>query len=149
MSDADIGFIFPHLTVRESDNEVNIQVGVLSGSLQKEVTLQFFITELNAFGNIYLILQYFIGSFYVVGEDYHKPKMLELTLNFTASTQINIPIINDEVFELTESFLINLSLVGGSTFQNSTRVIILDDDGILSISDTIFKDCCMLLFTLS
>ena len=129
--------------MRESDSEVNIQVGVLSGSLQKEVALQFFIIELNALGNTYLILQYFIDSFYAVGEDYHKPQMLELTLNFTASTQINIPIINDEVFELTESFFVNLSLVGGSTSQNSTRVIILDDDGILSISD-IIKNYCML-----
>ena len=36
--------------MRESDGEVNIPVRVLSGSLQKEVTLNFFITELNAIG---------------------------------------------------------------------------------------------------
>ena len=122
--------------MKESDNEVNIQVGVLSGSLQKEVTLQFFITELNAFSNTYLILQYILYSFsfYAVGEDYHKPQTLERTLNFTTSTQISIPIINDKVFELTESFLVNLSLVGGSISQNSTRVIILDDDGTVNIT---------------
>ncbi len=57
------------------------------------------------------------------------PQSLELTLNFTTSAQISIPIINDDVFELTESFLVNLSLIGGSTSQNSTRVFILDDDG--------------------
>ena len=38
--------------MRENDGQVNIHVGVLSGSLQKEVTLNFFITDLNAFGNI-------------------------------------------------------------------------------------------------
>ena len=50
ISDADIGFISPHFTMRESDGLVNIQVGVLSGSLQKEVTLNFFVTELSALG---------------------------------------------------------------------------------------------------
>ena len=53
ISDAEIGFTSPYFTVRESDGQVNVQVGVLSGSLQKEVMFNFFITDLNAFGNIY------------------------------------------------------------------------------------------------
>ena len=65
--------------------------------------------------------------------------MLQLTLNFTTNIQINIPIINDEVFELTESFLVNLSLVGGSTSQNSTKVIILDDDGTVNIGHSLHQ----------
>ena len=57
ISEADIGFISSHFTVRESDSEVNIQVGVLSGSLQKEVAIKFSVTESNAFGKLYLISQ--------------------------------------------------------------------------------------------
>ena len=75
--------------------------------------------------------------FFAVEEDYHNPQMLQLTLNFTTNVQINIPIINDEVFELTESFFVNLSLVGGSTSQNSTKVIILDDEGTVNIKQSI------------
>ena len=60
ISDAEIGFTSPYFTVRESDGQVSIQVGVLSGSLQKEVTLNFFITDLNAFGNNILYLEEFI-----------------------------------------------------------------------------------------
>ena len=54
--------------------------------------------------------------------------MPKLTLNFSTDTQLSIPIINDDIFELTESFLVNLTLVGG-TSHNSTKVIILDDEG--------------------
>ena len=71
--------------------------------------------------------------FYAVGVDYHQPQVIELTLNFTTNALINISIVNDEVFELTESFFVNLSLVGGSASQNSTEVIILDDDGTINI----------------
>ena len=74
-----------------------------------------------------------IGSFYTAGEDYHRPQSLELILDSTTSAQISIPIVNDDIFELTESFLVNLSLIGGSTSQNSTRVVILDDDGTVNI----------------
>ena len=63
-----------------------------------------------------------------VGEDYHLPQMPKLALNFSTDIQISIPIINDEVFELTESFLVNLTLAGGTTSHNSTKVIILDDE---------------------
>lgn len=128
--DADIGFTSSHFTVRENDSEVNIQVGVLSGLLQKEVTIKLFITELNTFGNtMSYLISFYNRFFYIAGEDYHKPQSLELTLNFTTSVQISIPIINDDIFELTESFLMNLSLIGGLSSQNSTRVLILDDDG--------------------
>ena len=65
--------------------------------------------------------------------------MLQLMLNFTTNIQINIPIRNDEVFELTESFLVYLSLVGGSTSQNSTKVIILDDDGTVNIGHSLHQ----------
>ena len=75
--------------------------------------------------------------FFSVKEDYHNPQMLQLTLNFTANVQINIPIINDKVFELTEYFFVNLSLVGGSSSQTSTKVIILDDDGTVNIRQSI------------
>ena len=71
--------------------------------------------------------------FFSVKEDYHNPQMFQLTLNFTANVPINIPIINDEVFELTEYFFVYLSLVGRSTSQTSTKVIILDDDGTVNI----------------
>ena len=40
--------------MRESDSEVNIQVGVLSGLLQKEVTIKFSVAELNAISKSYL-----------------------------------------------------------------------------------------------
>ena len=64
-----------------------------------------------------------------VGEDYHIPQIPKLTLNFSTDTQFIILIINDDVFELTESFLVNLTLVGGTTSHTSTKVIILDDEG--------------------
>ena len=85
---------------------------------------------------------------YIVGEDYHKPQTLERTLNSTATTHINIPIINDEVFELTESFLIYLSMTGGSTSQNYTKVIILDDDGTTCEYQAYSKNYvyCLLLY---
>ena len=67
--------------------------------------------------------------FYTAGEDYHEPLSLKLTLDSTTSAQINIPIVNDDIFELTESFLVDLSLIGGSSSHNSTGVLILDDDG--------------------
>ena len=77
----------------------------------------------------YFTILLFKVLFYTAGEDYHEPLSLELILDSTTSAQINIPIINDDIFELTESFLVNLSLIGGSTSQNSTGVLILDDDG--------------------
>ena len=58
-----------------------------------------------------------------------------LALKLSTDIQISIPIINDDIFELTESFLVNLTLVGATTSHNSTKVIILDDEGI-NISHT-------------
>ena len=62
LSDAEVGFTSPNFTVRESDGQVSIQVGVLSGSLQKEVTLDFFITDLNALGNIMIYPKWIYNS---------------------------------------------------------------------------------------
>ena len=50
--------------MRENDSEVNIQVGVLSGLLQKEVTIKFSVTESTAFGdNFTIIILLLIGSY--------------------------------------------------------------------------------------
>ena len=51
-ADIDVGFTSPFFTVRESDGQVNIQVGVLSDLL---ITFNIFVTDMNGFGEVYLL----------------------------------------------------------------------------------------------
>ena len=47
---ADVGFISPHYIVSESNGQVNIEIGLISGSLHRDVALNFYIVGLNAQG---------------------------------------------------------------------------------------------------
>lgn len=80
----------------------------------------------------------------IAGEDYvvmttgHR-----LTLNSDASALISIPLINDKIFELTESFLVNISFSDGESpvprvtlNQASATVAIFDNDGNSVIAAT-------------
>ena len=60
----------------------------------------------------------------------------QLTLSTNAPALISIPLINDEIFELTESFVVNLSFSdsqpafpGVTLSQTSAIVTIFDNDG--------------------
>ena len=75
---------------------------------------------------------------YAAGEDFiNETNPASITLSTNRSLPIRITIINDRTFELTETFLISLSLVPGHVAlpprvtlnQTSARVIILDNDG--------------------
>ena len=67
---------------------------------------------------------------YAAGEDFAIPEKSHLTLSSNVGIQISVPIINDGVFELRESFLVNLSFPREHSSQSSAEVIILDDDGM-------------------
>ena len=75
---------------------------------------------------------------YAAGEDFiNVTNPVSITLSTNRSPPIRITIINDRTFELTETFLISLSLDPGHVAlpprvtlkQTSARVIILDNDG--------------------
>ena len=69
------------------------------------------------------------------GNDYNGlvGQQLQYTLNSTRN-MINVTIINDSVFEVTESFSVSLALPGSipprvTLAPNSAQITILDDDG--------------------
>ena len=66
------------------------------------------------------------------GEDFIQPNFIPFTLNSSQRIEINVPINNDDVFELRESFSLHLSSSassGVSLNQSSAKVTIFDDDG--------------------
>ena len=81
----------------------------------------------------YIIL---LQSYAAEGDFNYVSNPVNVTLSTDESAPVKITIINDNVFELTETFLANLSfpdreaLPPGVTLnQTSARVIILDNDG--------------------
>ena len=58
---AAIEFIKDHYVVNESNGQVNLEIGVISGTLQRDVTLNFFAVGLDASGtSTVLVLDHFI-----------------------------------------------------------------------------------------
>ena len=50
-TEVDVGFMSPQFTVGESDGQINILVGAISGLLQREVAFSFSIADSDALGN--------------------------------------------------------------------------------------------------
>ena len=76
---------------------------------------------------------------HAAGEDFVNTSN-SVTLRTDESATIEITIINDNTFELTESFFVELSFSdqdnvprGVTLNQSSTQVIILDNDGKFSV----------------
>ena len=81
---------------------------------------------------------------YAAGEDFAIPEKSHLNLSSNVGIQISVPIINDGVFELRESFLVNLSFPKEHSSQSSAEVIILDNDSMsvsLLSSLLIYSSC--------
>ena len=120
----------------EGEGQVNLDIGVISGLLQRNMTFNLLIFEMNAIGNQKIT----INTHYIdlchctnaAGGDYVPIKTSTRILNSSTNIRIGIPIINDLIFELTESFLVNLVFSGLSRgpIQSSAKIIILDDDGM-------------------
>lgn len=49
-----IGFLNAYYTVHENDGQVNLQVGPIIGSLQRELTFVFSVTDVDAHGISYI-----------------------------------------------------------------------------------------------
>ena len=113
----------------EEDGQVNLQIGVLSGSLQKDISFNFYILHLTAFGKLEIVFLILFSKFsktiLSASRDYLLPENMHFTLNSSQSTQISVSIVNDDIFEISESFLVGLSSDG---IQSSAKVIILDND---------------------
>ena len=69
------------------------------------------------------------------GSDYTNPGVRAFVLTPTMSSfNVNVSLINDTIFELTETFSASLSFLAGATHQSVTiapanaQISILDDD---------------------
>ena len=68
--------------------------------------------------------------YYLAGDDFVQPPDTQYVLNSSRNVLISIPIINNDIYELTECFLVNVIFSGihRGPVQSSAKVIILDDD---------------------
>ena len=121
--------------MNEGDEQVNIEVRVITGSLQKEVGFKLYIADLTAHGKEFkmkMLTKIQFDFIPTAGEDFIQPNNIPFTLNSSQSIEISVPINNDDVFELRESFSLHLSSSassGVSLNQSSAKVTIYDDDG--------------------
>ena len=138
--DVTIGFIDSPYSVNENERQVVIQVGVIEGSLQREVVVSFSTSDSAAIGKptCYLrnkVVIIILLLLFSDGNDYTR--FVDLQLSFdSATTTFDIPvsIIDDSVYELTEYFKSALSFPGApvprvTLYPNSTQTAIFDDDG--------------------
>lgn len=110
-------------------------MSVISGLLQREVYFHLLFYELTALGNQnthnkeYDLLCNFAP--HIAGDDYVQPQNTQYVLNSSRNVQISIPIISNDIYELTECFLVNIIFSGPhrGPVQSSAKVIIFDDDG--------------------
>ena len=110
----------------ENSGQVFIQVGVLSGTLQREVVVNFSTSDSTAIGTpkikLCVMPNCTLAHAISDGNDYIQVQSRLLT------------IINNNVYELTETFNGILSFPGDpvprvALSPNATEVTILDDDG--------------------
>ena len=120
----------------ESDGQVNIHIGVMKGSLQTPVIIEFSTKPVSAAGKLHKIsyVKYIYENFpRIDGSDYSG--LAELyTLDSTSTINVSVTITKDVIFELTELFSAHISFPGAqiprvTLVPNSTDVTILDDDG--------------------
>ena len=130
--EVEIGFSSSEFMANERDEQLNVQVQVKSGLLQKELAFNLHIVELTAHGKELNFVIIFINFINPDGEDFITPETHQFTLNSSQSIWISVPLINDNIFELSESFIVHLTSnvsSGVSLNQSSATVTVLDDDG--------------------
>ena len=133
-----IGFLNPLINVTETDGAVLIQVGILSGVLQRDVVINLSTRDLEAIGGkicfSILTLAYDIILIWISdGMDYEKLTNITLTFNHVLTTaNVSVTIVNNDTFERTESFMATLSFVEDPestlSLAQGMTVAILDDD---------------------
>ena len=127
----------------ENERQVVIQVGVIEGSLQREVVVSFSTINDAAIGKLVLNFNYVYYSIAVVysltdGNDYNSITNLLLTFDSVTTNNVTVTIIGDTIFELTESFNAFLSFPGApvprvTLAPDSAQTTIIDDDGWCSL----------------
>ena len=114
-----------------------IQVGVLSGTLQRKVVVNFSTSDSTAIGTpkIKLCVMPYCAHAISDGNDYNEVQSMLLTFDSTFNSfNISVTIINNNVYELTEAFNGILSFPGDPVPRvvlspATTEVTIFDDDG--------------------
>ena len=138
LTDVIIGFINAPYSVGENEGEVDIQVGVIEGSLLREVVVLFTTLDSSARGkqiNYIISCDTSLKYEFSDGADYTGIQDILLTFNLTNTlTTITVSIVNDDAYELTETFDTTLSFDGDPvprvTLSPATAVTtIVDDDG--------------------
>ena len=124
--------------MNENGGQALIPVGVLGGTLQREVVVNFSTSDSTATGkpNLNCMIPNVILAI-SDGNDYNKVQSMLLTFGpMSNRSEIPVTIINNNVYELTEKFNGILSFpqdpvpkVALSPKFNAMNVTILDDDG--------------------
>ena len=124
----------------ENEGQVVIQVGVIEGSLHREVVVSFSTSDDTAIGKLVNYAYYSIAIIYSLtdGNDYNSITNLLLTFDSVTTNNVTVTIIGDTIFELTESFNAFLSFPGApvprvTLAPDSAQTTIIDDDGWCSL----------------
>ena len=129
-----IGFLNTSYTVGESDGQANVQIGVIRGSLQRSVVVEFSTNVVSAAGKLHKInyVQYLrVFLPHLDGSDYSG---FTAVYTIISTIDVPVPIIGDNIFEMTELFSASLAFPGApiprvTLAPDSAEVTILDDDG--------------------
>ena len=132
-----IGFFNLSYQASESDTFITVEFGILKGGMtQTDIDIELFATDLAALSKfLFLMLLRQIHWFAPDGDDYQiNVGVQRYTFNsLLTSYSLNISIIDDSVFETTESFLVGLRFADEAPSRvilepAQTNVEILDDD---------------------
>jgi hypothetical protein len=136
-----IGFLNTSYTVSESDGEAIIQIGVIRGSLERPVNVQFSINAISAASkqhdtSIIIMVISCVFFTYSAPPDYTSVSQALAFTNSLRVQTVRVPIVNDLTLELSEIFTVSLSLENSNhdhvkLVPNSVSVTISDDDGII------------------
>ena len=120
----------------ENGSVATVTIGVVGGVLQREVSVDLSFLDVSVQGkHLFIIsMESRVTSYVIIdGSDYTNPGVRTLVLTPTMSSfNIDVPLIDDTIFELTEAFNASLSFSAGETHQRVTiaaQISILDNDG--------------------
>ena len=125
----------------ENDGVANIQFGIIQGSLERSLVVQFSTNDISATGKLHrLTMHANMIAFKEVnfpphtdGSDYHGFAGLEFTFDSVTRVAVApVPLIRDNTIEPTESFGASLAFLGAPPSRvtldpDSSQVTILDD----------------------
>ena len=132
-----VGFLSTSYSTTESDGQLYIQVGVISGSVQREVIVNLSISDLN--GELNPTAHKFMWLCYTLDE--FDDINLQVTFDSTTTTvDLPITIINNFFFELKESATANISFPGAPV----RGVTLSPESALISNDGQLISNYCMI-----